>query len=139
MRFVMIVKGNEDSESGRLPSSDELEAMGRYNEQLVKAGVMLAGEGLHPTAKGARIVFKNKKPTVIDGPFAEAKELVAGFWVIQVKSREEALEWARRVPFVDGESELRQVHETEDFAAVDPTGEIRAKEEALRKTIEARH
>jgi hypothetical protein len=139
MRFVMIVKGNQDSESGKLPTSDELEAMGKYNEQLVKAGVMLAGEGLHPSAKGARIIFKNKKPTVVDGPFTEAKELVAGFWVIQVKSREEALEWARRVPFVDGEIELRQVHETEDFAAVDPTGEIRAKEEALRKTIEARH
>jgi hypothetical protein len=112
--------------------------MGKYNEQLVKAGVMLAGEGLHASSKGARIVFKNKKPTVVDGPFAESKELVGGFWIIQVRSREEALEWARRVPFVDGEIELRQLHEAEDCAPSDPTGEHRAKEEALRKTIEAR-
>ncbi len=138
MRFMMIVKASKESEAGVLPSEQELNAMGNYNEELVKAGVMLAGEGLHSSSKGARIKFSSFKPTVVDGPFAEAKELIAGFWLIQVKSREEALEWAKRVPFKDGEIELRQVHEAADFAAVDPTGEIRAKEQQLRDTLRAR-
>jgi hypothetical protein len=141
MRFMMLVKANKDSESGTLPSSEELAAMGKYNEELVKAGVMLSGEGLHPSSKGARVTFSKRKPTkrkptVVDGPFSEAKELVAGFWVIEVKSKAEAIEWARRVPFEDGEIEIRQVHSAEDFAAVDPTGELRAKEEELRARVE---
>jgi hypothetical protein len=137
MRFMMIVKANQDSETGKLPSSDELAAMGKYNEELVKAGILLAGEGLHASSKGARVVFTGKKAQVFDGPFAETKELVAGFWIIQVKSKEEALQWAKKAPFVDAELELRQVAEAEDFAASDPTGEHRAAEEALRKKVEA--
>jgi len=139
MRFMMIVKASSESEGNTLPEPKALEEMQRYNEELVKAGVMLAGEGLHSSAKGARIQYNGSKRTVIDGPFAEAKELVAGFWIIQVRSREEALEWAKRIPFQEGEVELRQVHETEDFAPVDPTGEIRAKEQQLRDTITRQH
>ena len=139
MRFMMIVKASKESEAGVMPTEKELADMGTYNEEMVKAGVMLAGEGLHPSSKGARIRFSGGKPTVVDGPFTETKELVAGFWLIQVKSREEALEWARRVPFVDGEIELRQVAETEDFAASDPTGELRAQEERLRQQLAARN
>jgi hypothetical protein len=135
MRFMMLVKANEQSEAGAMPSEAELAAMGRYNEELVKAGVLLAGEGLRPSSSGARVKFSGGKPTVTDGPFAEAKELVAGFWMIDVKSRDEAIEWARRVPFEDGELELRQVFETEDFAAADPTGEHRAKEHELRARL----
>jgi hypothetical protein len=135
MRFMMLVKANEQSEAGAMPSEAELAAMGRYNEELVKAGVLLAGEGLRPSSSGARVKFSGGKPTVTDGPFAEAKELVAGFWMIDVKSRDEAIEWARRVPFEDGELELRQVFETEDFAAGDPTGEHRAKEHELRARL----
>ncbi len=137
MRFMVIVKGNAESEAGVLPSEKELSEMGKYNEELVKAGVMLAGEGLQPSSKGAKVRYTAGKPVVIDGPFAEAKELVAGFWLWQVKSREEALEWLRRAPFGPGsEVELRQVFETEDFAPSDPTGELRAQENALRKTVE---
>ncbi|HZI13274.1 MAG TPA: YciI family protein [Myxococcus sp.] len=139
MRFMMIVKASKESEAGVMPTEKELADMGTYNEEMVKAGVMLAGEGLHPSSKGARIRFSGGKPTVVDGPFTETKELVAGFWLIQVKSREEAIEWARRVPFVDGEIELRQVAETEDFAASDPTGELRAQEERLRQQLAARN
>ncbi len=139
MRFMMIVKANQESEAGVMPSEKELADMGAYNEEMVKAGVMLAGEGLHPSSKGARVRFSGGKPTVVDGPFTETKELVAGFWLIQVKSREEALEWARRVPFVDGELELRQVFETADFAASDPTGELMAQEERLRAQVAARN
>ena len=138
MRFMVIVKGNKESESGVLPSTKDLADMGKYNEELVKAGVMLAGEGLHPSSKGARVRFEGGKRTVIDGPFSEAKELVAGFWLWQVKSREEAIEWLRRAPFQEGEVELRQVFETADMAASDPTGELRKKEEDLRKVVESR-
>src|SRR5437773_1088070 len=113
MRFMMIVKANKDSEAGVMPSTEMLAEMGKYNEELTKAGVMLAGEGLHPSSKGARIRYEGEKRTVIDGRFAETKELIAGFWLIQVRSREEALEWARRVPFQTGELELRQVFEAE--------------------------
>jgi hypothetical protein len=116
MRFMMIVKADERSEAGTLPTEQELADMARYNEELVKAGVMLAGEGLQASSKGARVRYSGKSRTVIDGPFAESKELIAGYWLIQVKSREEAIEWAKRVPFTEGEVELRQVFELEDFA-----------------------
>jgi hypothetical protein len=138
MRFMVIVKANSESETGAMPSAKDLADMGRYNEELVKAGVMLAGEGLRESAKGARVRFEGSKRTVIDGPFAEAKELVAGYWLWQVKSKEEAVEWLKRAPFQEGEVELRLVAESEDFAAVDPTGDLRKKEDELRRTVEAR-
>ena len=115
MRFMLIVKASKESEAGILPTGKELAEMGKFNEQMVKNGMMLAGEGLQASSKGARVTFKGGKPTVVDGPFAETKELVAGFWLIQAKSKEEAVEWARRAPFVDGEIEVRQVFELEDF------------------------
>ena len=138
MRFMVIVKANKDSEAGVLPSEKMLADMGKFNEELVKAGVMLAGEGLQSSSKGARVKFEKGKRTVIDGPFAETKELVAGFWLWQVKSKDEAIEWLKRAPFEDTEVEIRQVFETADFAASDPTGEIRKQEEDLRKRIESR-
>ena len=116
MRFMMIVKASKESEAGAMPEEKALADMAKYNEELVKAGVMLDGSGLKPSSKGARIKYSGSKRTVIDGPFAETKELVAGFWVIQVKSKEEAIEWAKRVPFEDGEVELRPFFELEDFA-----------------------
>jgi hypothetical protein len=119
MRFMMIVKGDDRSEAGVLPTEQELSDMAKYNEQLVKAGVMLAGEGLQSSAKGAKVRFDGNKRSVIDGPFTEAKELIAGFWLIQVKSKEEAVEWAKRVPFTEGEVELRQIFELEDFGQSD--------------------
>jgi len=115
MRFMMMVKGDTNTEAGVMPTEQMLADMARYNEEMVKAGVMLAGDGLQPTSKGARVRFAQGKPTVIDGPFTESKEIIAGFWLIQVKSKQEAIEWARRVPFVDGEIEIRQVFELEDF------------------------
>ena len=115
MRFMLIVKADQRSEAGVLPNEQELAEMGKFNDEMVKSGVMLAGEGLQASAKGARVQFKGGKPRVIDGPFTEAKELVAGFWLIQARSKEEAVEWARRAPFVDGEIEVRQVFELEDF------------------------
>jgi hypothetical protein len=115
MRFMLIVKADHRSEAGILPTEKELADMGKLNEEMVQSGVMLAGEGLQASSKGARVTFKNGKPTVKDGPFTEAKELIAGFWLIQAKNKEEAIEWARRVPFVDGEIEVRQVFELEDF------------------------
>jgi hypothetical protein len=136
MRFMVIVKANKDSEAGVLPDQKILAEMGKFNEELVKAGVMLAGEGLQPSSKGARVRFSKGKKTVIDGPFAETKELVAGFWLWQVKSREEAIEWLKRAPFEDTELEIRQVFETADFAASDPTGELRKAEDELRKKVE---
>ena len=117
MRFMMLVKASQDSEAGVLPSRELVAEMGKYNEELVKAGVLLAAEGLHASSKGARIKFSKDKRTVTDGPFTEAKELIAGFWLIQVTSKEEAIEWASRVPFEDGEVEIRQVFEAEDFGA----------------------
>ena len=135
MRFMVIVKADQNSEAGVLPSEEMLTAMTKYNEELAKAGVMLAGEGLHPSSKGARVRFSGKKRTVIDGPFAETKELVAGFWLIQVKSKEEAIDWVKRVPFdaVDEgtEIEVRQVFESEDFGE-NMTPELREKEERIR-------
>jgi hypothetical protein len=134
MRFMMIVKANPDSEAGVLPTREVVEAMGKYNDELIRAGAMLAGEGLHPSSKGFRVRFaENAKPRVIDGPFTETKELIAGFWIIQVKSREEAIEWAKRVPFGPGEElEVRQVFEAEDFPADILPPEEAAKEQALR-------
>ena len=131
MRFMVIVKANPESEAGQMPTTEILAEMGTYNEELVKAGVMLAGEGLHPSSRGARVRFDGKKRTVIDGPFAETKELIAGFWLWQVKSRDEALEWLKRAPFQEGEVELRQVFETEDFGDA-MTPEMREREERLR-------
>ena len=138
MRFMVIVKASTESEANSMPSEKDLADMGRYNEELVKAGIMLAGEGLHPSSRGARVRFEGSKRTVVDGPFSETKELVAGFWLWQVKSREEAIEWVRRIPFQEGEVELREVFETADFAAADPTGEFRRKEDELRKVLESR-
>jgi hypothetical protein len=118
MRFMLLVKASRDSEAGVMPSAELLVEMGRFNEQLIKAGVLLAGEGLHPSSKGARVRFKGPNRTVIDGPFAETKELVAGFWLIQVKSKEEAIEWVKRVPNPtgeEGEIEIRQVFDAQDF------------------------
>lgn len=138
MRFMVIVKANKDSEAGALPDEAMLREMGQYNEELVKAGVMLAGEGLHPSSKGARVRFSGKDRAVVDGPFAETKELVAGFWLWQVRSKEEAVEWLKRAPFREGEVELRQVFSTEDFAPSDPTGELRAAEERLRAEVAAK-
>jgi hypothetical protein len=122
MRFMMIIKANKETEAGVMPEEKTLAAMAKYNEELVKAGVMLDGMGLQPSSKGARVKFSGGKPKVIDGPFAETKELIAGFWLIQVKSKEEAIEWAKRIPFDldvhmggEGEIELRQVFELEDF------------------------
>jgi hypothetical protein len=134
MRFMMIVKANPDTEAGVMPTREALEAMGKYNEELTKAGAMLAGEGLQPSSKGFRVRFSgNGKPSVIDGPFTETKELIAGFWLIQVKSREEAMEWAKRVPFGPGEElEVRQVFETEDFPADILPPEEAARERAWR-------
>ncbi len=137
MRFMMIVKASEESEAGVLPTEQELAEMGRYNEELVKAGVLLAGEGLHPSSRGVRVQFSGDRRAVIDGPFTEAKELIAGFWLIQVRSREEAIEWAKRVPFREGEIEIRQVFEAEDFGA-EFTPELREQEERLRAQVAAR-
>src|SRR3954464_2430117 len=139
MRFMVIVKANQESEAGVLPDEKILTEMGKYNEQLVKAGVMLAGEGLPASKDGARVGFEGKKRTVLDGPFAETKELIAGFWLWQCKSRDEAIEWLKRAPFDGGtEVEIRQVFETAEFAESDPTGEIRRREEELRARIEQR-
>ena len=136
MRFMVMVKATEGSEAGQLPSEAELTAMGRYNEELVKAGVMLAGEGLHESSKGVKVSFDGAKRTVTDGPFTEAKELIAGFWLIQVKSRDEAIEWIKRVPFESGEVEIRQVFEPEDFGdRLSP--ELRAAEERVRDRFTA--
>ena len=134
MRFMILVKASEESEAGVLPDEKILAEMGRFNEELVKAGVMLAGEGLHPSSKGARVKFEGAKRTVIDGPFSETKELVAGFWLWQVKSKEEAVEWLKRAPFREGEVEIRQVFEAEDFGA-NLTPELREQEERLRAQI----
>ncbi len=142
MRVMVIVKATKNSETGLLPSEKLLADMGKYNEELVKAGVMLAGEGLQPSSKGKRVRFSGARRTVIDGPFSETKELIAGFWLWQVRSMEEAVEWLKRcpdpMPGEEAEIEIRQVFEVQDFASCDPTGEHRRKEEELRKTLESR-
>jgi hypothetical protein len=133
MRCLVIVKATPESEAGVMPSTELLTAMGRYNEELVKAGVMLAGEGLHPSSKGKRIKFEGPKKTITDGPFAETKELIAGFWIWQVRSIEEAVEWLKRSPFDGGaEVEIRPVFEADDFGE-NLTPELREQEERLRK------
>lgn len=138
MRFMVIVKADKDSEAGVMPSEQLLTEMGKFNEELVKAGIMLAGEGLQPSSKGVRVKFLGHQRTVIDGPFAETKELIAGFWLWQVKSRAEAIEWLKRAPFDGGtEVELRQVFEAEDFGA-ELTPELREQEERLRAQIAAK-
>ena len=135
MRFMVVVKADKNSEAGLMPDAKILAAMTDYNEQLVKAGVMLAGEGLHPSSKGARVKFSGKDRTVTDGPFAETKELIAGFWLWQVKSKEEAIKWLKRAPFDGGtEVELRQVFESEEFGD-EFSPELREKEAKLRKEI----
>jgi hypothetical protein len=138
MRFMVIVKASKESEAGEMPSEQILAEMGKYNEQLVKAGVMLAGEGLHPTSRGKRVRFSGNQRTVIDGPFAETKELIAGFWLFQTKSMDEAIEWVKRAPFDGGaEIEIRQVFEAADFGK-EFTPELRRQEEQLRAQIEAK-
>jgi len=140
MRFMILIKATKDSEAGKMPSQQLLADMGKFNEELVKAGVMLAGEGLHPSSKGARVRFSARQRTVIDGPFTETKELVAGFWLWQVKSKEEAIEWVKRCPNPhneDGEIEIRQVFEAEDFGA-EFTPELREQEERLHAEMGAK-
>ena len=135
MRVMVIVKANKDSEAGVMPGKELLEEMGKFNEQLAKAGIMLAGEGLRPSSKGVRVKFSGKERTVIDGPFAETKELAAGFWLWKVKSMDEAVEWLKRAPFNGGEVvEIRQVHEMEDFGEA-ATPELREREERLRRQV----
>ncbi len=139
MRFMVIVKATPESEAGQLPSTELLGAMGKYNEELAKAGILLAGEGLHPSSKGARVRFKGSERSVVDGPFAETKELIAGFWLWEVRSIEEAIEWVKRCPNpMEGESEIeiRQVFEADDFGE-NLTPELRAAEERLRGQVEA--
>jgi len=139
MRFMVIVKASEATENGVLPTEQELTEMGAFNEELVKAGVMLAGEGLHPSSKGARVRFdKDGNSSVVDGPFAETKELIAGFWILQVSSREEALEWVKKAPFREGEIEVRQVFENEDFGEA-MTPELREREDRMRSTVTEQH
>ena len=141
MRFIVMVKATKDSEAGVLPSQELLTAMGKYNEELVKAGIMVAGEGLHPSSKGARVRFSGNKRTVIDGPFAETKELVAGFWLWNAKSKEEAIEWVKKCPNPmpgDSEFEIRQIFDPEDFGG-EFTPELREQEERLRAEIEAKN
>ena len=137
MRFMVLVKADKNSEAGALPSKEILAAMGKFNEEMVKAGVMLAGEGLHPTSKGARIKFSGTKRGVTDGPFAETKELLAGFWMLEVKSKQEAIDWVSRAPFGDGvEIEVRQVFEASDFPAEIFPAEGAAREQALRDELQ---
>jgi len=138
MRFAVLVKADKDSEAGIMPSEQLLAEMGKYNEELVKAGVMLAGEGLQPSSKGARVRFSGQERTVIDGPFLESKELIAGFWIWQLNSMEEAIEWAKRCPnpmMGESEIEIRQIFEPDDFGA-EFTPELRAQEERVRAQIE---
>jgi hypothetical protein len=139
MRFMILIKADRNTEAGVMPSEKLLAEMGRYNEELVEAGVMLAGEGLHPSSKGARVKFSGSERTVIDGPFAEAKELIAGFWIWKVRSKEEAIEWVKRCPNPlqgEAEIEIREIFEAGDFGA-EFTPELRQQEERLRKRIES--
>ena len=133
MRFMMLVKADKASEAGKMPDEKILADMAKYNEELVNAGIMLAGDGLQPSSKGARVRFSGGKPTVTDGPFAETKELVAGYWMIRANSKQEVIEWAKKVPFVDGEIEIRQVFELEDFGSSDAIDHHRQLQERLAK------
>jgi hypothetical protein len=142
MRFMILVKASEASEAGVMPTTEQFTEMGKFNEELVNAGVLLAGEGLHSSAKGARIVFEGNHKTVVDGPFAETKELIAGFWIIEVRSREEAIEWARRAPNPhfggDTNLEVRQIFSVEDFGPA-VTDELKAQESELRARAKTQH
>jgi hypothetical protein len=134
MRYMVIVKATKESEAGAIPSKELLNEMGKLNAEMVKAGILLAGDGLQPSSSGARVRFEGSKRTVVDGPFAETKELVSGFWILQVKSKEEAIEWAKRVPFTEGEIEIRRISEAEDFGE-NFTPEMRAAEDKLRMRV----
>ncbi len=134
MRFMILVKASKESEAGTMPNKQILTEMGKFNEELAKAGVLLAGEGLHPSSKGTRIRFSGEKRIVTDGPFAETKDLIAGFWIWRLNSKNEAIEWLKRAPFNDAEVEIRQVFEAEDFGA-ELTPELRTQEERLRKQV----
>lgn len=136
MRFMMIVKASAESEAGVMPTEEELTQMTEYNQELVRAGIMLAGEGLHPSSRAARVHFDGDKRTVVDGPFTETKELIAGFWLIQVPSLQDAVEWAKRIPFRESHVEIRQVFEEEDFGA-EFTPQLREAEARMREQIEA--
>jgi hypothetical protein len=136
MRFMVIVKGGEDYEAGAMPSEAELAEMGEFNKELANAGAMLAGEGLHPSSKGARINYDGDEPTVTDGPFGNAAELIAGFWLIQVDSKDDAVAWLKRAPFREGEVEIRQVFENEDFGD-ELTPELREQEQRIREQVES--
>ena len=139
MRVMVIVKASKESEAGEMPSEQMLREMGSYNDELVKAGVMLAGDGLHPSSEGVRISFVGGTKTVTDGPFTQTQELVAGYWLLQTKTKAEVVEWIKRAPFMGGEEvEIRQVFEAEEFAASDPTGKLREQEQRLRETIASR-
>jgi hypothetical protein len=139
MRFMAIVKASQESESGAMPTEQELAEMGAFNDELIKAGIMLSGEGLHPSSKGVRLRYdKDGRSTVVDGPFAETKELIAGYWLLEVSSQEEAVEWLKKAPFKDGEVEIRQVAEAEDFGDA-YTPELRAQEERQRAAIAEQH
>ncbi|MCW5696072.1 MAG: YciI family protein [Bauldia sp.] len=137
MRFAVLVKADERTEAGELPSEQELRDMGNFNDELVKAGIMLAGEGLTDSSKGVRIRYEGGRKSVIDGPFAEAKELVAGFWILEAKSKEEVIEWMKRAPFQSGEIEIRPIFEADDFGE-NLTPELRAQEDRQRETMKAR-
>jgi hypothetical protein len=136
MRFIVLVKANKDSEAGVMPTEKDLAEMGKFNEELVKAGIMLAGEGLHPSSRGVRVDFSGSKPRVIDGPFSETKELVAGFWIWQCRSLEEAVEWLKRAPFKEGQVEIRKVFEAEDFGA-EYTPELQEKDKRIAEQAAA--
>lgn len=142
MRYMIIMPASAETEAGAMPSEEYLAAMGQFNEELVNAGVLLAGEGLHPSAEAARVRFSGGKTTVTDGPFTETKELIAGFWLLQVKSKDEALEWARRIPMPTSDTEaemlVMRVHEADDFGE-EFTPELRAREEALREEVTRQH
>jgi hypothetical protein len=139
MRYMVIVKANQDTENGVLPTEQELAEMGAFNEELAKAGVLLAGEGLHPSSKGARVRFdKDRNTSIVAGPFAETKERIAGFWILEVSSREEVIEWVRKAPFRDSEVEVRQVFAAEDFGDAF-TPELREQEDRIRATAAAQH
>ena len=140
MRFMMMVKSSPELQEGRLPDVELMEAMGRFNEEMAKAGVLISGEGLHPSAQGARVRFSGGKPTLIDGPFVETKEMIGGFWIIEVALKEEAIQWAMKSPAPFGpnepsEIEIRRVYETEDFLAVPDAAEVVAKEQSLRAEL----
>ena len=135
MKFMIMLKADDANQADRMPTEEELNSMGRYNDELIAAGVLLAGEGLHPAKTGTWVNFDGEEPVVTDGPFAESKELIAGFWILQVSSEDEALEWARRIPLASGAVEVRRVHEVEDF---DPDNEYVQKEVACREEHEAR-